>query len=279
MNTFARKMTLLALTAVFALMAYGYHPAHAASEVTWFIGLGTGAQKEQLDIEKSIADKFNASQSDIHLTLNIAASNAAAPGLLSALIGSGRSPDIVGPVGYAGSNAFPGQWMDLASLVKKNNYNLAQFPDALVKLYQAPEGLLGLPFAVYPSLLFYNKDLFDEATLAYPPTKVGDTYKLDGKDVPWDWNTVAEIGKRLTVDAAGNDATSAKFDPKNIVQYGFNQQWGTTRADFSTFGGSPVVDPTTKKVVIPQSWRDNAQWTWDGIWKYHFIPTDRKSVV
>ncbi len=274
MNKFARKSLLLmvAVASAFALVSSAFR-AHAATEVTWFIGLGTGAQKDQLAIEQKVADKFNASQSDIHLNLNIASSNAAANGLLSALIGAGKSPDIVGPVGYAGSNSFPGQWLDLQALVTSNKYDTSAFPDALVKLYQTPKGLLGLPFAVYPSLLFYNKDLFDEAKLAYPPTKVGEKYNLNGKDVDWDWATVGEVAKLLTVDSSGEDATSAKFDPKNIVQYGFNEQWGTIRADLSTFGGQPVIDPTTGKVKIGDNWRAGAQWMWDGIWKYHFIPT------
>ena len=47
---------------------------------------------------------------------------------------------------------------------------------------------VGLPFAVYPSFMYYNKDLFDEAGLPYPPTKVGDLY--DGK--PWDMDAVRD---------------------------------------------------------------------------------------
>ena len=36
---------------------------------------------------------------------------------------------------------------------------------------------VGLPFAVYPSFIFYNQDLFTEAGLPLPPTKVGDMYE------------------------------------------------------------------------------------------------------
>ena len=38
-----------------------------------------------------------------------------------------------------------------------------------------------------------------------PPHKVGEQY--DGKD--WTWETLTELAKKLTVDKAGNDATSA----------------------------------------------------------------------
>ena len=86
---------------------------------------------------------------------------------------------------------------------------------------------IGVPYATYPSFLYYNKKLFDEAKLPYPPTKVGDLY--DGK--PWDMEAVRELGMKLTVDKNGNDATSADFDPENIVQWGFDMQWADDRAD------------------------------------------------
>jgi len=122
-------------------------------------------------------------------------------------------------------------------------------------------------------MIFVNKDLFDEAGLEYPPAKFGDKYMLDGKEVEWSWDTLATIAKTLTVDANGNDATSADFDPTKIVQFGFNNQWGTQRADFSTFGGAPVIDEATGKVLIPDNWRAEAEWVYNGIWKDHFIPT------
>jgi multiple sugar transport system substrate-binding protein len=242
--------------------------------VNWFVGLGTGTQPNQIDVQNKVVADFNASQSDIELKINIAASNQVAPDALSTLIAAGTAPDIIGPVGFDGSNQFAGQWLDLQPYVDKAGYDLAQFPEALVNLYQTgDEGLLGIPFAVYPGMIFVNKDLFDEAGLEYPPAKFGDKYMLDGEEVEWNWDTLATIAKILTVDANGNDATSADFDPSKIVQFGFNHQWGTQRADFSTFGGSPVIDEATGKVVIPENWRAEAQWVYNGIWKDHFIPT------
>ncbi|MEP6985439.1 MAG: sugar ABC transporter substrate-binding protein [Chloroflexota bacterium] len=258
------------------LMALVVAPTAAQDKtvVNWFVGLGTGTQPNQIDVQNKVVADFNASQSAIELKINIAASNQVAPDALSTLIAAGTAPDIIGPVGFDGSNQFAGQWLDLQPYVDKTKYDLGQFPDNLVNLYQAgDQGLLGIPFAVYPGMIFVNKDLFDEAGLAYPPAKFGDKYMLDGKEVDWSWDTLATIAKTLTVDANGNDATSADFDATKIVQFGFNHQWGTQRADFSTFGGSPVIDATSGKVLIPDNWRAEAQWVYDGIWKDHFIPT------
>jgi len=274
MNKFARKISLLTAVAVAAISLAGAAvPAKAApTTVNWFVGLGTGSQPEQQAKEQAVVDKFNASQKDVVLKVTFV-DNKVAPDALSTLIAAGNAPDIVGPVGVAGSNSFPGEWLNLAPEITKTKYNLAQFPDAVQKIYAGDKGaILGIPFAVYPGVLFYNVDLFTAAGLAMPPAKYGDKYKLDGKDVPWDYDTIATIGKRLTFDANGNDATSAKFDATKIVQFGFAHQWDTIRADMETFGGAPVIG-ADGKVQITAAWRAEAQWLWNGIWKDHFIPS------
>jgi len=275
MSKYTRKFVVLAviLTTVFALALQGsLSNAAAKATVTWFVGLGTGTDKAQIDVENAVVKKFNDSHPDIELKINIAASNQVAGDALSTLIASKNAPDIVGPVGVQGSNLYPGEWLDLAPLVKKTGYNTAQFPQNVVNIYLEGTKLLGLPFAVYPGLMYYNKDLFDAAGLAYPPTKFDEKYKLDGKDVDWSWDTVATIAKKLTFDAAGKDASEAGFDPTKIVQYGFDHQWDTIRSDFQTFGSASVVDAKTGKVQIVPAWRAEAQWMFDRIWVDHTMP-------
>ncbi len=273
MNKSAHKFALLVLVLATVLGLVGTtHVKAAPITVTWFVGLGTGTDPAQIDAQKAVVDKFNKSQSDIVLQINIAASNQVAPDALSTLIASGNAPDIVGPVGVQGSEMYASEWLDLKPLVDKTKYNIDQFPKNVVSIYERGTGLYGLPFAVYPGLLYYNADLFKEAGLENPPAKFGDKYKLDGKDVDWDYTTITTIAKRLTVDANGNDATSDKFDPTKIVQFGFDHQWDTIRSDFQTFGGEPVIDPKTNKVTIWPEWRAQAQWMWNALWKDHFMP-------
>jgi len=263
------------LFAALALAMVG-SPAQAQSKVkiNWFVGLGTGTDAQQADVQKKVVADFNAKQSKIELVLSIAANNQSASDALSTLIASGNPPDIVGPVGFAGSNTFPGQWQDLTSLIADAKYDLKQFPDGLVSIYKTSEGQIGIPFAVFPSFLYYSKALFDEAGLAYPPKEWNKPYVgKDGKEKPWTWDTLAELAKVLTVDAKGNDATNKAFDATKITQFGFAQQFGAMRNDMSAFGGATFYDAATGKVSIPQNWRDNLQWTYDGIWKSHFIPT------
>lgn len=245
-------------------------------EIVWFIGLGTGTNEQQIATQEAVAEAFNNSQDEIELVLNIAGSNQTAPDVLSTLIASGDVPDIVGPVGFDGSNRFAGQWLDLAPLVESTGYDLAQFPENLVEAYRGLDGgsLLGLPFAVFPGVLYYNADLFDEAGLNYPPTEFGEPYIMpDGTEVPWDYNTVIDIATFLTVDANGIDATDEAFDPNAIEQFGFVHQWDTVRSDFHTFGADYVVDENNV-VTIHENWREQARWMYDSVWTYHFQPTD-----
>jgi len=270
----ARKFIMLAVAVVTVLtLSQGVFTAKAAKvTVNWFVGLGTGGDPLQQDVQKAVVQKFNDTHPDIELKLTVV-DNKVANDALSTLIAAGNSPDIVGPVGFAGANTFPGQWLDLTPLIAKNKVDLKVFPEALVNLYKEGNALVGLPFAVFPGLIYYNTDLFDEAGLAYPPAKVGEKYKLDGKDVDWSWDTVAKVAAKLTVDANGKTAEDAAFDPTKIEQFGFIHQYGSIRSELSTFGGASVVDEKTGKVVIPASWRAEAKWLYNALWKLHVVPS------
>ena len=110
--------------------------------------------------------------------------------------------------------------------------------------------------------------------LPYPPTKVGEQYK--GK--PWDMAAVRELGMKLTVDKNGNDATSADFDPTNIVQWGFDMQWAddARQPRPTIFGASSVVAADGKTAQITDQFTAGLKWFNDGVWKDHFIPTERR---
>ncbi len=270
-----RKKPLFAVIMVWTLAAMVSNPLPAKGQkavVTWFLTSTTANTQQQRTVEEAIVEKFNKQQSKIELKLNIMYSNHILEEDLRQMIAEDNAPDILGPDDSFVMNYFHDQWLDLSSLVLKHNYDLAQFPKPLVDLYREDGRLTAIPFAVFPGLLYYNVKLFDVAGLEYPPSKFGEQYRLDGKLVDWNWNTVAEIGKRLTIDSNGNSANEPLFDPSKIVQFGFANPWDTMRSDFSTFGGASVVNEQGK-AVIPDHWREEARWLWNGIWKDHFIPS------
>jgi multiple sugar transport system substrate-binding protein len=114
---------------------------------------------------------------------------------LATQIAGGNAPDLVGPVGIRGRDSFKGAWLDLQPLMDANNYDLSDFDPAMVDFYRVQEeGQLGIPFAIFPSFVFYNKDLFDEAGLAYPPHEYGAPYvDADGNEREWNMDTLREL--------------------------------------------------------------------------------------
>jgi multiple sugar transport system substrate-binding protein len=239
------------------------------TKVRWFVGLGTGTNPDQVAVQEEVVADFNASQDKIELVLEIVPYDSARD-TLATQIASGEGPDIVGPVGWGGSNGFYGQWLDLAPYIEKSKFDTSVFDPALVKFYQTEEGQVGLPFAVFPGAVYYQPTMFDEAELAYPPQKYGEKYTLDGKEVDWNWETLTEVAKRLTVDANGKNATEEGFDRTKIVQVGYSAQWQHPNS-VATFysGAAPIFEGAKKgeyKSAIPDGWKEAWKWYYDGMW-------------
>jgi len=240
--------------------------------VRWFIGLGGGGKPEQIAAEQKFAADFNASQKEVYLSPEIY-DNSVAANQLQIQIAAGNPPDIIGPVGVEGLNIFRDNLLDLKPLIASQNFDMTKFDPALVNFFDMGKNgaTIGVPYATYPSFIYYNKKLFDEAKLPYPPTKVGEMYQ--GK--PWDMAAVRDLGMKLTVDKNGNDATSPDFDAANIVQWGFDMQWADDRSDTEAtiFGASSVVAADGKTAQITPQFTTGLKWFNDGVWKDHFIPT------
>jgi multiple sugar transport system substrate-binding protein len=240
-------------------------------DIHWFCCLGTGDDPQQVPTEQQVVADFNASHPNINLILEIVDYDSAFDAM-SVEIAGGNAPDIVGPMGVSGAEAFHGKWLDLSDLIESNGYDLSQFTTGSVEFYNVGgEGQIGLPFAIYPSMLYYQRDMFDEAGLDYPPHAYGDPYTLDGEEVEWNMDTLRELAMRLTVDVNGNDATSASFDPENIVQFGYEPQYQDLRAAGSYFGSGSLVADDGTTAQIPDTWADAWKWIYNGIWEDHFI--------
>jgi multiple sugar transport system substrate-binding protein len=244
----------------------------AATKITWYIGLGAGSNADVIPAEKDWAEAYNNSQKEACLILNIVYNDGGGGNsynALRALIAGGNPPDIVGPVGKNGRASFQGAWADVGALADAAGYDLSKYDPKLLDFTKDEGVLVGIPFALFPSFLFYNKDLFDEAELPYPPHKLGEQY--NGKD--WDLANFEEVAMKLTVDANGNDATSPDFDFANVTQFGFYEQWTDARGVGVLFGGGIPYDESTGEAVIPDNFVEAWKWYYDGIWTKHFMPT------
>lgn len=242
-------------------------PPEERTEIRWFIGLSTGTNSEQVLTEDEWVGFFNAGQGEIELAHEIVA-NGDASDTLKGQIAAGDPPDIVGPVSVRGSNEFVGVWLDLEDYL--SIYDMSDFSQGAINGWKIPgEGLIGLPVGVYPSALYVNYDLFDKAGLDYPPQVYGDAC-ADGDD--WTIEKMEELALLLTVDANGNDATSAAFDPENIVQFGYHHQWTDPRGWGTFFKAGSLMADDGETAQCPDAWREAFRWYYRGMWEDYFAP-------
>jgi multiple sugar transport system substrate-binding protein len=239
-------------------------------QIRWFVGLGSGTNPEQIAAQEEVVADFNASQDKIELVIEIVPYDSARD-TLSTQIASGAGPDIVGPVGWGGSNDFYGQWLDITPYMESSNFDLSVFDPALVKFYQTEEGQVGLPFAVFPGGMYFQPAMFDEAGLAYPPQVYGEKYVFpDGTEADWNWETITQVAKLLTVDVNGKNSTEEGFDRTQIVQVGYEAQWQSILSLGTFYGGAaPVYSGDAKgsfASTIPDSWKEGFKWYYDGMY-------------
>ncbi len=239
-------------------------------QIRWFVGLGTGTNPEQVEVQQEVVDDFNASQDEIELVMEIVPFDSARD-TLSTQIASGAGPDIVGPVGWGGSNDFFGQWLDIGPYIDSSGFDTSMFDPALLEFYQTEEGQVGLPFAVFPGAMYYVPAMFDEAGLNYPPQTYGEPYVMpDGTEVDWNWDTVTEIAKLLTVDVNGLNSTEEGFDPTQIVQVGYSPQWQSIQSIATFYDGAAKIyegdAPGEYESTIPDGWKEAWRWYYEGMW-------------
>ena len=260
-----------------AAPAQTFHiPEFEPAALRWFCCLGGGEDPEaqvptEEDVAAGFAERYPGSSLEFEVT-----TYDAAPDALSTQIAGGNSPDIAGPVGVGGIAQFEGQWLDLTPYLEESAYDLAQFPANLVEFNQTSDGQIGVPYSLYPSVLWYMPEMFEEIGLNEPPHTYGEQYEMpDGTMVDWSYETVREVAMLLTVDREGRDATDPAFDPAHIVQYGFEPQRDDLRGLGSYFGAGSLDSGDGATAAIPEPWSAAWKWVYDGIWTDHFIMSDQ----
>lgn len=187
---------------------------------------------------------------------------------LQALQARGQGPD----VGYL-IEGYPLQWasegkvLDLTALFKADPELSGRLPNTFY--YFAPERTLGTNTAVEIMLLFYNKQLFDDAGLPYPPARA---------DEAWMWDQFVATARRLTTDVNGLHPDEAGFDPTRVDVYGLSfgtEHWSW--ADYYPFiysnGGQIVNDAGTRLMLDEPEAMEAIQKLQDLLWVHHVAPT------
>lgn len=185
---------------------------------------------------------------------------------MSALIASGDTPDLayVFPVDVY-KWADQGLFVEIYELLEQDpDYSYEDFIPHTFLEYE-PGKCCGRMMSCESILMYYNKDLFDAAGVEYLPSKWEDAIS---------WEEFLSRCQQLTLDANGNNAASADFDPQNIVQYGFNvvkdyDGWG---AWIVNNGGSYFNEDGTAFTMSDPKCLDALQFLGDLCNVHHVMP-------
>lgn len=188
---------------------------------------------------------------------------------MATMVASGQAPDVA----YLNEDqalpwAAQGVLMDLTSYFKQDPAAAQRLPSTFYRY--GNDQTIGTNTAVETMILYYNKKLFDQAGVAYPPSQA---------DKAWTWDEFVKVAQKLTKDRNGNDATSPNFDPNHIETYGisFPTWWAGYLPFIYSNGGRFASEDGTKLLLNQPAAVEVLQKMQDLIYKYHVAPTPAQS--
>ena len=235
-------------------------------KITIFVGFGAGSDPDSMEALNAIAAEYNASHTDIQMEFQFSTWEEHTS-KFSTLLAGDLAPDMAFPIGIQGIAEFYDEWIDVSSYIARDNYDTSDFYGASLELLKYSDKTIGVPLGVYPSVTFFNEDLFDAANVPYPPQQYG--------DATWTLEKMVEIGQQMTLDENGNNATSADFDPTKIVQWGWAGWCGPFRTVPGKFGGNPLGMSADYKTASMNTggYLEGMQFLYDSINTWHIRPS------
>ena len=182
---------------------------------------------------------------------------------------AGIAPDLqIGDPFLVARYCDKGIYLNIDPYIERDGVNLEEWLAASINAcrFDKETGLMergalwGMPATLVGTILYFNKDLFDEAGLPYPTED-------------WDRLDYQEAALKLTKDNAGKRANEDGFNPDDIAVYGSSTVGGYSTAVHLWNNGGGLVSEDQKECWIdkPES-VEIFQWLADLILKYHVNP-------
>jgi multiple sugar transport system substrate-binding protein len=224
------------LVVVVLLAACGGKTAAPASGEPVAITFSAWGAPEELAVWKQIVSDFEAANPGIKVNVEVSDWDAYWDKLKTQLAAN-NPPDVFAmdaPLFLDYQTR--GVLANLQPFIDKNPDMLKDVYPQTLEAYKTADGYYGLPRDFQTIVLFYNKDMFDAAGVAYPTAD-------------WTWEDVRTAAKKLTLDTNGDG---------KIEQYGFVfDQWdmepGWSEALWSQGGDILSADHTKTLVGEPAS--------------------------
>ena len=143
--------------------------------------------------------------------------------------------------------------LDLKPFIDRDGYDLSQLADQAVSDFTTPDGQFGLPRDLNVVALYYNKKMFDAASIAYP-------------DDTWDWAKLVEVAKQLTIKDSGGTTTQWGFytESTDMENYWSELVWQN--------GGDIISADHKTSLVGSDQAAGGIQFLQDLIWKEKVMP-------
>lgn len=193
---------------------------------------------EELDVWNKVVEDFQAANPNIKVTVDVSDWDSYWE-KLTTLFASSTPPDV-----FAMDAPLYMDWVSRGALLNLQPYidkdpsMLADVYPVTLKVYQLPDGTYGLPRDFQTIVLFYNKDMFDAAGIAYP-------------DETWDFQKLRDVAKQLTKDTTGDG---------KIDQWGFSTDLWDMELFWSeaiwAYGGEVISADHTQTLLTEGKARD-----------------------
>lgn len=239
---------ILLTNLLFTLLAFYSHANPGKVQISFMHWGGP----EEIAIIKKMVAAFESENPDIKVKIIHAANYM---DKLHVMIGGGIPPDLF----YLGDDNFTA-FADGGALQSMEQFRRTDtlfdeedYYELPLKAFIYNGELYGLPISWTPLVLYYNKDIFDEAGVPYP-------------DSSWTWQDFLEAAKRMTKDLNG-DGEPDQFGYLVSTWWTFTLNWIWQN------GGRILSEDKTKCVMNSPETIEALQFIQDLVWKYKVAPT------
>ena len=244
------RLLILLLIVSLVLAACGSKPAAGPAEITFMMW---GAP-EELTVWQAVVDDFQRANPNITVKVDVSDWDSYWT-KLNTLIAGGTPPDVFAmdaPLYLDWQSR--GALLNLQPYIDKNPGFLDGFYPQTLQAYKMGDGYYGLPRDFQTIVLFYNKDMFDAADIAYP---VAD----------WTYADLLNAAKELTKDTNGD----GKVDQYGLWSDTWDMELLWSEAIWA-YGGDIISADHARTLIGEGGARD--AWTFiDSLYKGGVMPT------
>ena len=192
---------------------------------------------------------------------------------LPTILAGGVIPDMIHQhMSIVQDYAYRGALSDLIPFMERDSVKPEDYIPALFDAFSHAGKTYGIPKDSAAWGMYYNKDMFDAAGLAYPADN-------------WTLEDFRNNALALTLDMEGRPATDAAFDAENIKQWGFTW-WNEVTPTFTesargfvrAFGGDWYDEGYTQTLITDQPVLDHFNMFAEMRCAEHSIPTPAQAL-